>query len=462
MGWFGEEEETTDYLGMVMNLPCAVLASLSDLLGLLSGHLTALLGLVFGYLFIVYECLMGFVFSVTELLALKEWWGTEHTVMLIWLALCLPAFWKRSSGNCNDIFLQLVSGLSGLMVFGSFVQLATALQSGAVFGGKFSMPTLALLGVVVMMFGANLEGIKKEIYGYGVNDVPSGEKCAMVFDSIKKFIGIETVIFFSIATFGLPSLEVGAEDYDYLPLLSVFPVCGMITAMNTYFSPETVVAGVTPDVNGLPPQPKEAEAKEVSAEKEADSPAEKEEKKVEAEKKEPEAAPEATKESVESAEPQEKSEEKTEEQVEPKEPTPSIICKAITKVKGLLTSVLNVILAVVGKVTSFISCVVEKAKSLISCIISHILALPWNCITSTVICLGTKVTMTYSLWYLTEDIVVFAFPVIEVVLPVLVSKAKEKQWLTDNAGHIVAESASLVAGCTHYYLFRTYSAVTPI
>ena len=79
-----------------------------------------------------------------------------------------------------------------------------------------------------------------------------------------------------------------------------------------------------------------------------------------------------------------------------------------------------------------------------------------------VICLGTKVTLTYSLWYLTEDIVVFAFPVIDVVLPVLVAKAKERQWLTDNAGHIVAESASLVAGCTHYYLFRTYSAATPI
>ena len=69
----------------------------------------------------------------------------------------------------------------------SFVQIATGMQSGAVFSGKFSMPTLALLGVVVMMFGANLEGIKKEIYGYGVNDVPSDEKCALVFDSIKKF-----------------------------------------------------------------------------------------------------------------------------------------------------------------------------------------------------------------------------------------------------------------------------------
>jgi hypothetical protein len=407
---------------------------------------------------------MGFVFSVAELLALKEWWGTEHTVMLIWLTLCLPAFWKRSSGNCNDIFLQLVSGLSGLMVFGSFVQLATGLQSGAVFGGKFSMPTLALLGVVVMMFGANLEGIKKEIYGYGVNDVPSDEKPALVFDSIKKFIGIETVIFFSIATFGLPSLDVASEDYDYLPWLSIFPVCGMITAMNTYFSPEKVVADVTPDVNGLPPQPKEVEGKEVNAEKEADAPAKEEEDKNEAEKKEPEAKPETTKEAVEGAEPQEKSEENGDEKVdsEPKEPTPSIICKAITKVKGLLTSILNVVLAVVGKVTSFISCVVEKATSFISCILNRILALPWNCITGMVICLGTKVTLTYSLWYLTEDIVVFAFPVIDVVLPVLVAKAKERQWLTDNAGHIVAESASLVASCTHYYLFRTYSAATPI
>jgi len=448
MGWFGEEEATMQDLAIaqlkiVTNLPFAILSSVSEILNFVTGYLGLAVGFLFGYLFIVYECVVGLVGPLIELLALKEWWGTEHTVMLIWLALCLPAFWKRSSGNCSDILLQLISGLSGLMIFGSFVQLATGMQSGGVFGGKFSMPTLALLGVVVMMFGANLEGIKKEIYGYGVNDVPSDAKCALVFDSIKKFIGIETVIFFSIATFGLPSLDgIGVEGYDYLPWLSVFPVCGMITAMNTYFTPEKVAAEVTPDTNGTPAQPKE----------DVDAPTEKEEK-TEDEKKEPEAQIEAPKE----AEGGDESTEKAEEKVE--EAAPSIVSKTISQVKGLLACLQNVVLTIVGKVTSLISCVVGQVTSLISCLVNHISALPWNCITSTVICFGTKITLTYSLWHLTEDFAVFVFPVIDMVVPALVAKAKEKQWLTDNAGHIVSESASLVAGCTHYYIFRTYSAV---
>jgi len=455
MGLFGEEEATIGELAVaqlkiVTQLPCAILSCIADVLTLVLGYVLIVVGLVASILSPVTECLSGYVASLTELLALKEWWGTEHTVMLIWLALCLPAFWKRSSGNYTDILLQLVSGLSGLMIFGSFVQLATGMQSGGVFGGKFSMPTLALLGVVVMMFGANLEGIKKEIYGYGVNDVPSDEKCALVFDSIKKFIGIETVIFFSIATFGLPSLEgLGAEGYNYTPWLSIFPVCGMVTAMNTYFTPKKVVAEVAPDSNGTPAQPKDVE------EKVADVP-EVAEEKVEEEKKEPEAEPEAVKEAEGGDESTEKAEEKVEEKVET---GPSIICKAITQVKGLLTCVQNVVVSIIGKITSIIGCIVGKITSLTSCVLNPILGLPWNCILSTVICFGTKVTLTYSLWHLTEDLAVFAFPVIDVVVPALVAKAKEKELLTDNTGHIVSESASLVAGCTHYYLFRTYSTV---
>ena len=446
MGWFGEEEATMQDLAIaqlkiVVHLPCAILTSISEILNFVTGYLGLAVGFLLSYLFIVYECVVGLVGPILDLIALKEWWGTEHTVMLIWLALCLPAFWKRSSGKCADIFLQLVSGLSGLMIFGSFVQLATGLQSGGVFGGKFEMPTLALLGVVVMMFGANLEGIKKEIYGYGVNDVPSDEKCAMVFESIKKFIGIETVIFFTIATFGLPSLDVGAEGYDYVPLLSIFPVCGMITAMNTYFTPEKVVAEATPDTNGTPAQPKDN----------VDAPAE--EKKIEDEK-EPEVKQEAPKEAEGSTE----STEKTEETLEA-EPKESIVSKAMAQVKSLVGCLQSVVLTIVGKITSLISCVVGKTTSLINCLINHISALPWNCITSTTICLGTKVALTYSLWHLTEDFAVFVFPVIDVVVPALIAKAKAKELLTDNAGHIVSESASLVAGCAHYYIFRTYSAV---
>merc|ERR1719288_464050 len=181
--------------------------------------------------------------------------------------------------------------------------------------------------------------------------------------------------------------------------------------MNTYFAPKKVVAEVVPDSNGTPAQPKDVE---------------------------------------------EKAEEKVEEKVEP---GPSLICKIITQVKGLLTCVQNVVVGIIGKITSVVGCIVGKITSLTSCVVNPILGLPWNCILSTVICFGTKVTLTYSLWHLTEDLAVFAFPVIDVVVPALVAKAKEKELLTDNTGHIVAESASLVAGCTHYYLFRTYSSV---
>ena len=178
------------------------------------------------------------------------------------------------------------------------------------------------------------------------------------------------------------------------------------------------------------------------------------EKKTEDEKKEPDAKPEAPKEVEGSAESTEKAEEKVE--AEPKE---SIVSKAMTQVKSLVGCLQSVVLTIVGKITSLISCVVGKTTSLTNCLVNHISALPWNCITSTAICFGTKVALTYSLWHLTEDFAVFVFPVIDVVVPAFIAKAKEKQLLTDNAGHIVSESASLVAGCTHYYIFRTYSAV---
>lgn len=298
-----------------------------------------------------------------------------------------------------------------------------------------------------MMFGANIDGIKKEIYGYGVSDSPSDEKCALVFDSIKKFIALETVIFMSIATFGLPSLDVGSEDYDYIPWVSAFPIIGMIRAMNTYFAPEAVVVEVATDINGLPPQPKEDQEitvkekvkniEEKEAEKEVETVAE-----AKTDKKEIETE-EKTNAGVET-------EEKVQEKVdtEPKEPTPSIICKIITKLKSFVACIINLILTIVGKITSCITCVKNQ-----------VLSLPWNCIVNTAICLGTKVTLTYCFWHLTEDLAVFAFPVIDLAIPYLVVKAKEREWLTDNSGHVISETASLVAGCTLYYVFRTYSAI---
>ena len=489
-----------DYLGLITSLPCTLISIIAGylsiaydtvlelsmsayelLLGLSISAYEILLGLAIS----AYELLLGLAVGVSDLLSLQEWWATENTIMAVWLVIVLPALCKRSSGKFQEIYLQLVSALTGLMLFGSFIQTAGALQGGGLFGGKVSMPTLGLLGVVVMMFGANIDGIKKEIYGYGVSDGPGEEKCASVFGSIEKFIGLETVIFFCIATFGLPSIDIGAEDYNYTPLLCVFPILGMVREMNTYFEPEVeepVVAEEATDLNGLPPQPNEEEAKTEDAEKEAETPAEKEEEEAVPDTKEAE----TEEKSEETVETEEKAEEKVEEEAATEtkeEPAPSIVTKIITKIKGLVGCVINLILTMVGKVkslitcvltqitaiitcvitrtTSLISCVITKTTSLIKCVIAHIVAMPWNCIINTTICLGTKATLTYTFWYLTEDLLVIAFPVIDIVLPYLVSKAEARELLSDNASHVISQTAALVAGCAHYYLFRTYSAATP-
>ena len=488
-----------DYLGLITSLPCTLISIIAGyltiaydtvlelsisayelLLGLTISGYEILLGLAIS----AYEILLGLAVGVSDLLSLQEWWATENTIMAVWLIIVLPALCKRSSGKFQEIYLQLVSALTGLMLFGSFIQTAGALQGGGLFGGKVSMPTLGLLGVVVMMFGANIDGIKKEIYGYGVSDGPGEEKCASVFGSIEKFIGLETVIFFCIATFGLPSIDIGAEDYNYTPLLCLFPILGMVREMNTYFEPEVeepVVAEEATDLNGLPPQPNEEEAKTEDAEKEAETPAEKEEEAVtDTKEAETEVKPEET------VETEEKAEEKVEEEAATEtkeEPAPSIVTKIITKIKGLVGCVINLILNIVGKVkslitcvltqitaiitcfatrtTSLISCIITKTTSLIKCAIAHIVALPWNCIINASICLGTKATLTYTFWYLTEDLLVIAFPVIDIVLPYLVSKAKARELLSDDGSHVISQTAALVAGCAHYYLFRTYSAATP-
>lgn len=313
------------------------------------------------------------------------------------------------------------------------------------------MPTLAVLASVVMMFGTNIDGIKKEIYGYGVSDLPADEKCAVVFDNIKKFTCLETVIFLSIATFGLPSLSLEVEDYT--PWLFAFPIIGMLRAMNTYFTPEAEQKApeVATDLNGLPPQPKEDEG--VKNADDQDSGKDVQEKKVENEESESkpedkviegvELIKEGVKEKVEKIEGEIK--DKIQEKIDSEPEKVAFLKKMCTKVKDAIACVTSLILAVIA-----------KCKSCIDCICGHIVALPWNCITEIVVGLGTAAVFTYCLWYLTLDCAVFAFPVIHLVLPKLVLKAKERQWLTDNSGHLISETATLAAGSTLYYLFRTY------
>ena len=441
MSWFSEEQ-ATDYLGLVTGPLCTAIDAISGGLAICIGFAMELPMVVFEFLcstglivfeflcstgLIVYEFIVSYALLVSELLGLNEWWGVEHTVLVIWMAICLPAFCKRSPGNCQEILLQTVGGLYGLLVFGSVIQLVNGVQGGVVFNGQLAKPTLAILAVVTMMFGANIDGIKKEIYGYGVGDAPTDEKCAKVFDAIKKLVGLETVIFLAIATFGLPAFDLEAQDHT--PWICAFPIIGLVRAMNTYFAPEVEAkaAEVAEDLNGTPPQAEEVE------------------KKVEEE-----APIEGVKEEVQKIEGE--TAEQTEEKAEAEPEKVSLVSKVIGKVKGLVACGVNLVLAAIDLVLVAIA----KVKALIGCVVGHVLSLPWDCILNTVICLGTKATFTYCLWYLTLDCAVVAFPLIDLVIPFLIGKAKERELLTNESGHLISETALLAAGCTQYYLFRTY------
>ena len=111
MGWFGEEENGMDYLGLITSLPCTLISIIASylsiaydtvlelsmsayelLLGLTISGYEILLGLAIS----AYELLLGLAVGVSDLLSLQEWWATENTIMAVWLIIVLPALCKRS------------------------------------------------------------------------------------------------------------------------------------------------------------------------------------------------------------------------------------------------------------------------------------------------------------------------------------------------------------------------------
>ena len=56
------------------------------------------------------------------------------------------------------------------------------------FHEQLMIPSLGIVGVGLMVLEAVVNGIKKEIYGYGVSDLPADDRCALVLDSIRTFI----------------------------------------------------------------------------------------------------------------------------------------------------------------------------------------------------------------------------------------------------------------------------------
>lgn len=281
--------------------------------------------------------------STNLLCAILDYLGMELSVEIaILLACCvlfLIFFWKASSGNIQEIFLRMISGLSILFTAGCLIRFSIGLMEGnSLFHEKMRIPFLGIVGVGLMVLEAIINGIKKEIYGYGVSDLPADDRCALVLDSVRTFIRHGKVIIFAWATFiSLPSDQ---KTSEYTSLLSLFPLIELIKAMNDYFAPEVEEPTMTGD--------------------------------------------------------------------------------AIDR---------------------------------------NVLGLDWKCLFYGAISLGSIITLTYLFFYLTQDNHVYALPLVDKGIPILITKAKGRQSLTDNNGHLISEAVCLSGSLLYYYLFREHIKV---
>jgi hypothetical protein len=186
---------------------------------------------------VIYEYLINAIRYGSEFLGLYEWWGLEHSVFVVWFVLFMYFFYQRSAGNYQEIALQFTSGLSTLMMLGCYVRLIHGVQENyLIFDGNLKSPIMGILAVGLLVLGAIMNGIKKEIYGYGVNDLPADERSALVLDSTKTFINKSYLIILTWATFVVQPLDLKTQEYT--PLLSIFPIYQILKAMNAYFAPE--------------------------------------------------------------------------------------------------------------------------------------------------------------------------------------------------------------------------------
>merc|ERR1719210_287028 len=352
--------------------------------------------------------------QAVELAGVKEWWSLEHTVALVALACMVPSLVRR--GN-DKAMLQVVASIRGVMWGATFFHLIQGLQGGVVFGGRLHYPTLFVLGLLLRGFNLNFAGTMQEIHGYGMDDGPPDVKTKKVIGMFDHGSFLESAIAYSIATFGLPDLNCDGEDMR--PWLVVAPFIGFCTMLNDWSKDLDGVAKV--DVNGDAPAVAE-EAKEDAPAEKADAPAEKADK--------PADEPKAT-------------EEKKDEEKEEEPAKISLVTRAKESV---------------GKVMCMACSAVCKVHSLVMCGVGKVLALPWGCIADSFSHLGSNALVFMIFHHLTERLLCLAFPLVALVLPMVLAKAQEKEFVSKATGHLVSEVASSSLYVVQYWLFSQHIA----
>merc|ERR1712213_208241 len=100
-----------------------------------------------------------------------------------------------------------------------------------------------------------------------------------------------------------------------------------------------------------------------------------------------------------------------------------------------------------------------KVVGMVKCAVNKIIALPWDCIITSVTSLGMLAATAFAYWSLTEDHAALVSPALALLGPLILSKMQEKTWLDAKGVHLGNEILATSVAVIQSRLFRTYIAL---
>lgn len=414
------QEEKQDWIA-------AISGSVSALVALALELPCTLLALASTFLLLSWEYTCQGAQQVSDTLGLQEWWGAEHTFWALIILMEAPILRRRSKGLGNLFVLQSLEILKSVFVWGSFLFLLNGLQGGVVFGGKLFHPTVFALAVTCHAFSTSLKAFVKELGGYEHDGEIKDEKISNIFKVIIKSIDLETLVLAFIGIYGMPQLDLNGDPTTWFVAAPLLLYASCYNEMMDLIAPSAPEEKAV-EANGEPPQVAEEKKSDEEVAEKVEEPAKEEEEKKDEEK---------------TTEEETKEEEKKEEVVATKGPNP--ISVALDACCGL-----------VCKVVGMVTCLINQVLNMINLVKDKVLSLPWACIISLSTTLAIEVGFTYGSWLLTQDQVVYAFPVINLLGKFIVEKLGEKKVLEAKGVHTATEILDTAKLGIKYYLYRTY------
>ena len=425
------QEEKQDWIS-------AISGSVSAIVALALEIPCTLLALASTFLLMSWEYTCQGAQQVSDTLGLQEWWAAEHTFWALIILMEIPVLRRRSKGLGNLFVLQSLEILKCIFVWGSFLFLLNGLQGGVVFGGKLFHPTIFALALTCHAFSTSLKTFVKELGGYEHDGEIKDQKVSNFFQVVIKSVDLEALVMAFIGIYGMPQLDLNGDPKTWFvaaPLLlyassynEMLVSLAVFKSINLYIFDIGLQDMIAPpeekaaEANGEPPQvTEEKKSDEEPAKKAEEEPAKEEEKKDE----------------------EKTTEEEKKEEVATKKPNP--ISVALDACCGL-----------VCKAAGMVTCLVNQVLTMINLVKDKVLSLPWACIISLSTTLGIEVGLTYGSWLLTQDEIVFAYPVINILGKFIVDKLGEKKILEAKGVHMATEALDTTKLAIKYYVYRTY------